>query len=771
MEGNLIIVESPTKAREIGEFLKKEPVGYKVVSSLGHIRDLPEKSLSVDVAGGFVPQYEIPAGKRKLVAELKAAADKAATVYLASDPDREGEAIAWHLAQTLALDPAKTRRITYQEVTRKAVLDALQQPRGIDMNLVNAQQARRVLDRLVGFELSPILWRKINRGLSAGRVQSVALRLVVDREREVLAFKPEAFYKVTAEFFTESGKSALGTLGKRFSTLEEARRFLLDSVGARYTVEGIEEKEAVRKPAPPFTTATLQQEAARKLHFSVSQTMRVAQALFERGHITYMRTDSTNLSALAIGTAKTFITQRYGAEYLHSRQYKTKSKNAQEAHEAIRPTFIDRTSVGGTAQEQKLYDLIWKRTVASQMAEARLLETDVTVSSDRRPERFEIQAARVLFDGFLKLYTESSDEDEVTEGYKVLPALAVGEKLRSGVLRAECKFTRPPARYSEASFVGKLTELEIGRPSTLATIISTLTTGRGYLAIGDKEGVKMPVTNLELEGDRISESHKVEVVGAEKRRLLPQEVGIIVSDYLVANFADILDYAFTANVEKDFDEIAQGRKSWNGVISEFYGPFHHEVERNMNDGQFKHVTRELGVAPDGDLLVAKYGQYGAYVQKGDAQKKQFASLQKGQLIESITLEEALRLFELPRRVGEYEGVEIVVTKGRFGPYLKYGARNVSLPRGKDPLKIGLEECIALLRAAEAPVPAGPIREFGDISVLSGRYGPYIKYGGSNFKIPKGTDPASLTEAACRAIIAAGEPTGPSKRRFKKTKMK
>ena len=761
MEGNLIIVESPTKAREITAFLRQEPVKYKVVSSLGHIRDLSEKQLSVDVEHGFTPQYEIPAGKRKLVGDLKTFAEQAETVYLASDPDREGEAIAWHLSETLHLNPSKTRRITYQEVTQKAVLEALKNPRSIDMNLVNAQQARRVLDRLVGFELSPILWRKINRGLSAGRVQSVALRLVVDKEREVLAFKPEAFWKVTAEFFTADGKKVLGTLDKKFGTLEEARRFLEDSIGAAYTVDSIEEKEAVRFPAPPFTTATLQQEASRKLHFSVNQTMRLAQALFERGCITYMRTDSTNLSAMAISTARKYICDNFGEEYHHSRQYRTKSKNAQEAHEAIRPTFIGRPSVEGTAQEQKLYDLIWKRTVASQMAEARLLNTDVKVASDKRRELFDIQAARILFDGFLKLYSEGSDDEDTPDGYKVLPRMEAGQVLGSGALNAECKFTRPPARYTEASFVGKLTELEIGRPSTLATIISTLTTGRGYLVKGDKEGTRIPVVNLRLDADRISESHKTEIVGAEKGRLLPQEVGIIVSDYLVANFSDILDYDFTANVEKDFDEIAEGKMAWNKVISDFYTPFHGQVEASMNDGKFNHVSRELGIDPaDGQLIVARFGQWGAYVQKGEGEGRQYASLPKGQLIENITLEDAIKLLQLPRTVGMWEGVDIVAMKGRFGPYLKYGDKNVSLPRGKDPMKVSLEECIALLGQGDQKGSPAVIASFegSGITVLEGRYGPYIKKDGTNYRIPRGKAAASLTEKDCLDIIAAGGQT-------------
>ena len=752
MEGNLVIVESPTKAHTIQNYLGKD---YTVKSSFGHIRDLQDKKLSVDVAAGFKPEYVVPADKKKVVAELKKAADRAQTIWLASDEDREGEAISWHLVETLGLDPARTRRIVFHEITKDAILHAIETPREIDANLVNAQQARRVLDRLVGFELSPILWRKIQRGLSAGRVQSVALRLVVDREKEIIAFQSTPYYKVEAQFVA-GGVKVKGTLDARFDTLEQARAFLQDSIGASYRVASIEKKEAVRYPAAPFTTSTLQQEASRKLRFPVSLTMRLAQSLYERGLITYMRTDSTNLSGLALGTAKQFIVDNFGAEYSHYRQYKTHSKGAQEAHEAIRPTFIAHTQIEGTAQEKKLYDLIWKRTVASQMSEAKVLGTAIKVASDKRPEQFSIQATEVLFDGFLKLYMEGSDDDAPEEN-TILPPMNAGDPLVEKGITAECKFTQAPPRYSEATLVKKLEELGIGRPSTYSPTISTLTTGRGYIFKGDVEGRKVPVTNLSLKGGTVTESARTETVGAERGKFIPQEIGIVVSDYLVENFPRIMDYDFTADVEKDFDSIAEGELVWNEVIASFYGEFHKKVDETMSDGQYSHVERVIGVDPaDGKTVIARFGQFGAYVQKGEGEEKQSASLAKGQLIETLTLEDALRLLEFPRRVGSWEGVELQVLKGRYGPYVKYGDKNVSLPRGADPLHISLEECIRLVQETESGAASSPvIRDFGEagIQVLKGRYGPYIKSDGRNYRIPRGTDAAALTEEDCRRIIA------------------
>ena len=769
MGGNLVIVESPAKAKTIQKYLGKD---FTVMSSFGHIRDLQDKKLSVDVAAGFKPEYVVPAEKKKVVAELKKAAGQAELIWLASDEDREGEAISWHLVETLGLERDRTRRIVFHEITKDAILHAIETPRDIDDNLVNAQQARRVLDRLVGFELSPILWRKIQRGLSAGRVQSVALRLVVDREKEIIAFQSSPYYKVEGQFVA-AGVKVKGLLDARFQTQQEACAFLQDSIGATYRVASVEKKDAVRFPAPPFTTSTLQQEAARKLRFPVSLTMRLAQGLYERGLITYMRTDSTNLSALALGTSKQYILDTYGAEYSHPRQYKTRAKGAQEAHEAIRPTFIANTEIEGTAQEKKLYELIWKRTVASQMSEAKVLGTSIKLSSDKRPEQFGIQATEILFDGFLKLYMEGSDDDVQEDNATILPPVSVGDTLTEKGISAECKFTQAPARYSEATLVKKLEELGIGRPSTYAPTISTLTTGRGYIFKGDVEGRKVVVTNYTLKNGAVTPATKTESVGAERGKLIPQEIGVVVTDYLVENFPRIMDYDFTADVEKDFDSIAEGKKVWNDVISSFYGDFHKKVETTMSDGQYSHVERVIGVDPaDGRTVIARFGQFGAYVQKGEGDDRQSASLAKGQLIETLTLEEALKLLEFPRRVGSYEGVDIQVLKGRFGPYIKYGDKNISLPRGADPLRISLEECSKLVQDALSGAAASPsIHEFEEagISVINGRYGPYIKYDGRNFRIPRGTDAAALTEEDCRKIIAeAPAPdAAPKTRRFKK----
>ncbi|MBR6213009.1 MAG: type I DNA topoisomerase [Bacteroidales bacterium] len=772
MMENLVIVESPTKARTFEEYLGKD---FTVKASFGHIRDLQDKKLSINVDKGFEPEYVIPADKRKVVSDLKKAAASANTVWLASDEDREGEAISWHLCEALGLDPAKTKRIVFHEITKDAIRNAVSNPRSIDMNLVNAQQARRVLDRLVGFELSPILWRKIQPKLSAGRVQSVALRLVVDREKEIIAFKSEPFYRVEAIFHPQGAPSAVkvkATLGSRFQSLEEARKFLEDSIGANFTVGSVEAKEGTRFPAPPFTTSTLQQEAARKLHFPVNLTMRLAQSLYERGLITYMRTDSTNLSTLALGTAKKFILENFGEGYSHPRQFKTSSKGAQEAHEAIRPTYIANTGIEGTAQEQKLYNLIWKRTVASQMADARILNTAVKVDSDKRPEKFNIQATQVLFDGFLKLYMEGTDDDGGSDEQTILPPIKVGDGMIPKSISADCKFTQAPPRYSEPTLVKKLEELGIGRPSTYATIITTLSTGRGYIVKGDKEGRKFPVTNLVLKNGVVSETAGTETVGAEKGKLLPQEIGIIVSDYLVKNFPDIMDYDFTANVEKDFDQIAEGGKVWNSVIGEFYTPFHSKVEDVLGDKQFSKVSREIGVDPsDGRMIVARFGQYGPYVQKGEGEDRQFASLDKGQLIETLTLEDALKLFSLPRRIGAFEGIDIVAMKGRFGPYIKHGDRIISLPKGTDPLKVTLEECVRLIEEDSKKLPVNAsILEFegSGISVLNGRYGPYIKKDGVNYRIPKGTDASTLTEAACMDIINNSKPQAKTFRRGKRS---
>lgn len=771
MADNLVIVESPAKAKTIQKFLGD---GYEVKSSFGHIRDLQDKKLSVDVEKGFTPEYVVPADKKKVVGELRKAAEKASTVWLASDEDREGEAISWHLFETLGLKKEQTRRIVFHEITKDAIVNAVRNPRSIDMNLVNAQQARRVLDRLVGFELSPILWRKIQPKLSAGRVQSVALRLVVEREKEIMAFRNEAYYKVEAVFhpdgYAESVK-VKAILDTRFKTIDEARGFLQECIGAAFTVSDVEKKEANRFPAAPFTTSTLQQEAARKLRFPVSTTMRVAQSLYERGLITYMRTDSTNLSSLALGTARKFIIENFGEEYSKTRQFKTHSKGAQEAHEAIRPTFIENTEIEGTAQEQKLYNLIWKRTVASQMADAKVLNTTLKIASDKRPEKFNAQATQVLFDGFLKIYMEGTDNQESEEDEVMLPDLQTGTRMTDKGILAECKFTAAPQRYSEATLVKKLEELGIGRPSTYAPTIATLTTGRGYIVKGDKEGKKVVVNDLELKDGTVKDATRTESIGAERGKLLPQEIGMIVTDYLEKYFTDIVDYDFTANVEKDFDQIAGGNLVWNEVIAGFYSPFHKKVEEVLNDGNYSHVSKDLGTDGDGNRFVAKFGKFGPYIQKGEGENVQYASLGKGQLIEDLTLEDALKLFQLPRTVGKYKDVNVVALKGMFGPFIKYGDKNFSIPRGKDPLTITLEECSGIIEEGLNKSAANPVMaeyKDSDIQVINGRYGPYIKHAGSNYKIPKGTDAARLTEEACLEIINNSKPTEKGRRRYKKS---
>ena len=760
---NLIIVESPGKVDKIRHFLGDD---FVVKASKGHIRDLDEKKLGIDIEHGFRPEYVIPDDKKKVVAELKSLASKADTIWLASDEDREGEAIAWHLFDVLGLSRSNTKRIVFNEITKEAILNAIKEPRDIDMNLVDAQQARRVLDRLVGFELSPILWRKVQPKLSAGRVQSVALRLVVDREKEIIAFQNEAYYRVEGTFI--AGNTPFkAALENRFSNKEDARKFLEDSIGATYAVSSIEKKEGIRMPSSPFTTSTLQQEAARRLHFPVSTTMRVAQSLYEKGLITYMRTDSTNLSTLALGAAKKYITETFGTDYSRPRQFKTKSKGAQEAHEAIRPTYLGNPSIEGTAQEKKLYELIWKRTIASQMAEAKVLATTIKISSDKRDEKYVANANEVLFDGFLKVYSGSDDS---SSDMVVLPSIGEGEILRDKSIVAEAKFTAAPPRYSEGTLIKKLDELGIGRPSTYVPTIETIK-HRDYIVVGDKEGKKVATESFTLSGGKISSKEKMETIGAEKGRLIPQEIGVIVTDYLQKNFPDILDYDFTASVEKEFDEIAGGEVVWNSAISEFYAPFHKRVSEVLSSKDYARVNREIGKDPaTGETIVAKYGQWGPYVQKGEGENRVYASLGKGQLIENITLEEALKLFALPRTVGQIDGVDVIALKGKYGPYLKFGDKNFKLPRGNDPLTITIEKCKEIIEAEAAPKQAQEaISEFdgGNIKVIEGRYGPYIKAGNSNYKIPKGKDAATLTEADCKEIIASSKPTSSSRRRFSK----
>ena len=763
---NLVIVESPAKAGTIQKFLGDS---FVVKPSFGHIRDLHERDLSIDIEKNFTPRYEVPADKKKVVSELKKLASAAKTVWLASDEDREGEAISWHLYETLGLKKDNTRRIVFHEITKNAILHAIETPRDIDMNLVDAQQARRVLDRLVGFELSPVLWRKVQPKLSAGRVQSVALRLIVDREREILSFKRSSFYRIEALFHPENfpaGAYLKAVLDKKFTDRDSAEAFLRSCTGARFSVLSVDKKEGTRVPAAPFTTSTLQQEASRKLHLSVSTTMSVAQKLYESGLITYMRTDSTNLSTLALAASRDFVTAEYGAEYSKTRNYKTRTAGAQEAHEAIRPTYIDRTAISGTPQEQRLYELIWRRTVASQMADAKVLRTDIRIGAEGIEGQFVAQSSEVLFDGFLRLYSEGRDDETQDEEEAILPGIASGMKLDWEQMKAECRFTAAPPRYSEATLVKKLEELGIGRPSTYAPTITTLTKARGYVVKGDKSGSVEKVTDLLLSKDGIKTEQRSETVGAEKSKLLPQDIGIIVTDFLVKNFSDILSYDFTANVEKEFDSIAEGQLSWNKVIADFYSPFHKTVEDSLSNREYSHVSRELGVDPsDGQPVVAKFGQYGPYVQKGEGENRKFANLAPGQIIESLTLEDALKLFSLPRTVGEHEGIPVVCTSGRFGPYIKYGDRNVSLPRKSNPLTITLAECVEIIEAAGTAKTREVLAEFGDIQVINGNYGPYIKYDGGNYKIPAGKDAKALTEQDCREIIASTKPSG--KRRTRK----
>ena len=766
MKGNLVIVESPNKTVKIKSYLGDD---YMVESSYGHIRDLEENNLSIDIKNGFKPKYVIPAKQKKVVEKLKKLAAQAETVWLASDEDREGEAIAWHLFDTLGLDQARTKRIVFHEITKPAILEAVKNPRDIDMNLVAAQQARRVLDRLVGFELSPVLWKKIQPKLSAGRVQSVALRLIVDREREIQAFGSEPYYKVDAVFVPDGGSNEIrATLDRHFADEEQARAFLEKSIGAEYTICDISAKEGTRSPAAPFTTSTLQQEAARKLGMSVSQIMQTAQKLYEEGLITYMRTDSVNLSTLALSSAKKLVCDNFGVEYSKTRQYKTKSKSAQEAHEAIRPTYIDKSEISGSPAERRLYQLIWKRTVASQMADAKVLNTTIRIASDKTDEKWLVETSQVLFDGFLKLYTgEKDDEEQLTE-YAAAAGLQKGSRMIENGITAECKFTAAPARYSQGTLVKKLEELGIGRPSTYASIISTLIRGRGYVIEGNKEGRSATVTNLTLKNGRISSSQKKEIIGGEKKKLLPQDIGIMVSDYLVSHFPDIVDYGFTADVEKDFDEIATGKNAWNKMISGFYDPFHAEVKNTLANTGYSHLEKVIGTDPtDGRQIIAKYGQYGPYVQKGEGPDKICASLAKGQIIESLTLEDALKLLQLPRTLGEMDATPVPVTKGRFGAYIRFGSKNISIPNSKDPLTITLEEAVTLIRE-QAEKPAQEIlAQWGDLQIIKGKYGPYIKSGNSNYKIPKELDAYDLKEEDARKIVESTQPTAKKHSYFKK----
>ncbi|HBI59526.1 MAG: type I DNA topoisomerase [Duncaniella sp.] len=757
---NLVIVESPAKAKTIEKFLGKD---FKVMSSYGHIRDLRKKDISIDLDNDFTPVYEIPSDKKDLVKELKKAASQAETVWLASDEDREGEAISWHLFEVLGLKKENTKRIVFHEITKDAILHAIENPRDIDINLVDAQQARRVLDRLVGFELSPVLWKKIKPALSAGRVQSVAVRLIVDRENEINNFKSEPYYRVTARFNIPGSSALKAELSKRLPDEASAREFLEACAGATYRVSDINVRPLRKSPAPPFTTSTLQQEASRKLGFTVSQTMMIAQKLYEAGHITYMRTDSLNLSSLAIGTISKLIKSEHGEQYLHIRKFHTSSKGAQEAHEAIRPTYIDKETIDGTDREKKLYRLIRLRTIASQMADAEIEKTTIDIVPGDRKEHFTATGEVIKFDGFLKVYLEGNDDEADTpDGETALPRMSVGETLTAADVTAAERYTLQPPRYTEASLVKKMEELGIGRPSTYAPTISTIQ-NREYVEKGEKPGVKRQFTTLTLNKEgKIKSSVKTETVGADKGKLIPTDTGIIVNEFLTRHFPDILDYDFTAQMEEKFDLIAEGNTNWASEIGEFYSMFHPEVEKaNGMRTEHKVGERQLGVHPESGLPVSvKIGRFGPVVQIGSGDsgdKPHFASLRKDQSVFDITLEDALKLFELPRTVGEYEGKEVIAAVGRFGPYLRHDNKFVSIPKDIAPTAITIEEAISLIdakRAEEANKVVKTFDEDPDIQILNGRYGIYIACKKSNYKIPKTVaDPAALSIEEVRAIIA------------------
>lgn len=761
MQKNLVIVESPAKAKTIEKFLGND---YKVLSSYGHIRDLKKKAFSIDVENGFKPTYEIPLDKKKLVAELKTEAKKADIVWLASDEDREGEAISWHLYEVLELDPKKTKRIVFHEITKTAILQAIENPREIDVNLVNAQQARRILDRIVGFELSPVLWKKVKPALSAGRVQSVAVRLIVEREREVHAFVSEPSYRVTALFEVPDANGnkteVKAELSNRFKTKEDAQAFLETCKDAQFSIEDITTRPVKKSPAAPFTTSTLQQEAARKLGFTVAQTMMVAQHLYENGQITYMRTDSVNLSTLALNTSKQAILSLMGEKYVKTRQFATKTKGAQEAHEAIRPTYMEHDSINGNAQEQKLYDLIWKRTIASQMADAELEKTTATIVISNSSEKFIATGEVITFDGFLRVYKESYDDDhEQEDESRLLPPLTKGEMLERKEILATQRFTLCPPRYTEASLVRKLEELGIGRPSTYAPTISTIQQ-RGYVEKGNSEGVKRPYDILKLKGNKITEATKTEMTGNEKSKLLPTDTGIVVNDFLMEYFPEIMDYNFTASVEKEFDEVAEGEKEWTGMMGTFYKGFHPLVDKTLHSKtEHKVGERILGTDPaSGKSVSVKIGRFGPVIQIGTAEdedKPRFAQLTKGQSLETISLEEALEAFKLPRTLGDHEGHTVTVGVGRFGPYVRCDKLFVSIPKDTDPMDITLEQAIELIKnkmEAQEKKFIKVFEEDPDMQVLNGRYGPYINYQKKNYKIPENVEPTNLNLEACFKII-------------------
>ncbi|MGN5953882.1 type I DNA topoisomerase [Sphingobacterium lactis] len=755
MAKNLLIVESPAKAKTIEGYLGKD---FLVKSSYGHIRDLVKTDDAIDTDNNFKQKYEVPSDKKAIVSELKKLAKSAETVWLASDEDREGEAISWHLYETLGLKDDNTKRIVFHEITKPAILKAIESPRKIDFNLVNAQQARRVLDRLVGFELSPVLWRKVKPSLSAGRVQSVAVRLIVEREREINKFSAEASFKVVAIFKTGKGKEQFkAELPKRFASFDDAKSFLADCASAAFTVNSLETKPSKRTPSAPFTTSTLQQEASRKLGFSVARTMQVAQRLYEAGRITYMRTDSVNLSDTALNAAQEEITKAYGTKYHKQRQYRTKSAGAQEAHEAIRPTYFTEHSIDGDNSERRLYELIWKRAIASQMSEAEFEKTVANIEVSTRSEEFVATGEVMKFDGFLKVYFESSDDDtddleDDSADNSLLPALAKGQVLDLKTMQATERFSRPPARFTEASLVKKLEELGIGRPSTYAPTISTIQ-NRGYVVKEDRDGKERQYQTITLQDGEISNLTKTEITGAERSKMFPTDIGVLVNDFLVQHFKGIVDYHFTAKVEKEFDEIAQGFKEWTDMLSNFYGPFHSEVQNTIENADRATHERELGVDPvSGKPISVRVGRFGPLVQIGtadDEEKPQFASLRKGQMIETITLEEALELFKLPKKVGEFEGKEMTVAIGRFGPYIRHNSSFYSLPKGLDPLDVEEGQAIEIIEEKRQKDKDKVIRVFeenAEARIENGRWGPFVRFGKQNLKIPKGTDVTTISYA-------------------------
>ena len=773
MQENLVIVESPAKAKTIEKFLGKD---YVVKSSFGHIRDLSKKGLGIDIDAHFAPDYEILPDKRKVVDELSKLSKSVDTVWLASDEDREGEAIAWHLAEVLDLPVDKTKRIVFHEITKPAILHAIETPRTIDMNLVNAQQARRVLDRIVGFELSPVLWKKVKPSLSAGRVQSVAVRLIVEREREIIAFQSTPYYRVVAQFYrTDDQTKTLfkAELGTRFENKEQAEEFLRKSIGAAYTVTKVEEKPAKRYPAAPFTTSTLQQEAGRKLGMSVAQTMSVAQHLYEQGLITYMRTDSVNLSQQAIAQCKTEITSLFGEKYSAAHNYKTKTKGAQEAHEAIRPSYIDRMHIEGTPAEKRLYELIWKRTVASQMVPADIDRTTIAIGVDGTQWQYGATGEVIRFDGFLRLYSESTDDETSESSEAALPKLVEGEKVTATQVTATERFTAPPARYNEASLVKKLEELGIGRPSTYAPTITTII-NRGYVVKQNREEQRRAYTQLTLGAQgRITEKNLTESFGKEKNRLSPTDIGMVVNDYLESQFSQIMDYNFTANVEKEFDRIADGKITWSQMIEDFYGPFHKMVDKAIGTQNDKSAqVRILGTDPaTGHTVKARIGRYGPMVEieGAEGEKSRFASLKKGQFIASITLDEALELFALPRNLGKYEGEDLIVGIGRYGAYVRYGKSFVSLAKGDDPYTIGYDRAVELIEqhkaaAAAAAVPLKTFTEDADMLIKNGPYGAYIAYKGKNYRMPHGRKPEDMTYEECLEAVKNSKSTKGSRKK-------